>query len=91
MMIRHCQFYHHCLGRGELCCYGEAEEARADHREPAQHLRGEAGRADQARWVLEEEGTVSWRLGISPFFFTILQVHLGGGRSSQGPVWGRYS
>ena len=24
-------------------------------------------------------------------FFTILQVHLGGGRSSQGPVWGRYS
>ena len=53
--------------QGELRCYGEAEEARADHRELAQHLRGEAGRADQARWVLEEEGTVSWRLGISPF------------------------
>ena len=49
--------YHH--QQGELCRNGEAEGARADHREPAEHLRGEAGRAHQARRILEEEGTVS--------------------------------
>ena len=33
-----CQPHHGCLHRGELCRNGEAEGARADHREPAQHL-----------------------------------------------------